>query len=392
MDFTYLKDFMDRLTSWRIPGNCVSVYVGGKEVFKYCSGYSDVQNKIPFSDEMLVNIYSCSKVTTVTAALQLYEKGFFLLDTPVYEFIPEFKNIKVKDGNGWRDPASPVTMRSLFTMTSGLTYDLGTDGVKKARELTNGKMDTVTVAKCLAEDGLVFDPGDAWNYSLSHDVLAAVVAVISGKPFRQYVKENIFDPLGMTSATYHNKDVQDKMAEQYAFTNGDAADLVDLQSNRIKSVGGYLEHVSKDVQTFELGPEYDSGGAGITVSVPDYAKLSAALANFGLGVNGERILASGTVDLLRTNQLTTPKQFAGFGWPQLLGYGYGLGVRTCIDIARSGSNGSLGEFGWGGAAGATVLVDPDENIGIFYAHHMLNPQEDYYQPRLRNVLYASVLR
>ena len=79
-----------------------------------------------------------------------------------------------------------------------------------------------------------------------------------------------------------------------------------------------------------------------------------------------------------------------FNWPQLKGYGYGLGVRTMLNAANAGSNGSFGEFGWGGAAGATVLIDPDLKLSMFYTHHMLNPQEEYYQPRLRNVLYSCV--
>ncbi len=392
MDFTYLKDFMDRLTAWRMPGNCVSVYVDGKEVFQYCSGYADVENKIEFTPDRLVNIYSCSKVTTVVAALQLYEKGYFLLDTPVAEFIPEFADVKVNADGEIRKANCPLTMRHLFTHTSGLTYDLDSAGFRKAMEITGGKMDTLTVAKCIAaEDCLTFDPGEMWQYSLSHDVLAAVVSAISGKKFRDYVSENIFEPLGMTTACYHNEKVRDQMAEQYRFVNDGPDDLIALQSGAIKAEGGHIVNAGKAVTVFIPGSEYDSGGAGITVSVPDYAKLAAALANYGMGANGERILSEGTVDLMRWNQLSN-SQIGGYCWGQLKGYGYGLGVRTCMDVAASGTNGSLGEFGWGGAAGANILVDPDENIGVFYAHHMLNPQEDYYQPRLRNVVYTSILR
>ena len=104
-----------------------------------------------------------------------------------------------------------------------------------------------------------------------------------------------------------------------------------------------------------------------------------------------RILSKGTIELLRTNQLDD-RQINNFNWPQLKGYGYGLGVRTMIDRAKSGSNGAIGEFGWGGAAGANVLVDSDNEFSCFYAHHMLNPLENYYQPRLRNVLYSCLNR
>ena len=107
-------------------------------------------------------------------------------------------------------------------------------------------------------------------------------------------------------------------------------------------------------------------------------------------MNGERILSPATVELLHTNQLSDEQMAMNFNWPQLAGYGYGLGVRTMIDKAKGGSNGNLGEFGWGGAAGATVLADTKENLAVFYAHHMLNPHEEYYQPRLRNVVYSCI--
>lgn len=391
MDFTDLKNFMDRLCAWRIPGNAVSVCIDNKEVFSYSSGYSDLEKGIPMTSDKLINIYSCSKVATVTAALQLYEKGFFLLDDPLYDFIPEFKNVSVKGENGdLRAPVRPITLRHLFTMTSGLTYNRTTKAIEKAREITNGRMDTLSVVKCLAEDPLAFDPGDKWLYSLSHDVLAAVVEVISGKKFRDYMKDNIFDPLGMKDTYYHNETLRDRMAEQYRFHEAVNADIVTMQSlGSSSNNGGRAVNVGKGNEDFVFGPEYDSGGAGITTSVSDYSKFCSALANYGLGASGERILSKGTIDLLRSNQLS-PELVKYFNWVQLRGYGYGLGVRTLTDKAQSGTTGNTGEFGWGGAAGATVLVDPDIGLSLFYAHHMLNPQETYYQPRLRNVIYNCV--
>ena len=386
MDFTNLKNFLDHLTSWRIPGNGVKVCLEGKEVFSYTSGYADVENKIPMTLDHYVNIYSCSKVATVTAALQLYEQGKFLLDDPLYAFIPEFKEMTISDENGLRKAEKPITLRQLFTMTSGLTYNRDTQAFAKARELTGGKMDTLTVIRCLATDPLAFEPGERWNYSLSHDVLAAVVEVISGKRFSEYVRENIFEPLDV-KAVYHNKSVQDKMAVQYEFVDGTSASLIDRQSGKVKAAGGYYRPSPK--QILELGPEYDNGGGGITTTINDYSKFCVALANGGVGATGEKILSAGTIDLLRTNQLNA-QQIKTFTWPQLKGYGYGLGVRTLIDKA-AGTTGNVGEFGWGGAAGATVLIDPDLKLSVFYAHHMLNPQEDYYQPRLRNVVYSCIL-
>lgn len=389
MNFVALKNFMDHLTGWRIPGNSVSVCIEGKEVFSYASGYADVERKIPMTKAHLVNLYSCSKVATVTAALQLYEQGKFLLDDPLYEYIPEFRDMYISDDQGVRKAQNPITLRHLFTMTSGLSYDSKTEGFAAARKLTDGKMDTLTVIRCLAKDPISFEPGTTFQYGLSLDVLAGVVEVISGKRFRDYMREHIFDPLGMECAVYHNQGIRDKMAMQYEFIDGSDGDLVARQSGAIAASNGFYKPVGYAVDTLEYGPEYDSGGAGITTSVADYSKFCAALANGGISQTGEKILGAGTIDLLRINQLTEVQRKT-FDWPQLKGYGYGLGVRTLIDKA-AGSTGNLGEFGWGGAAGASVWIDPDLKLSVCYAHHMLNPQEEYYQPRVRNVVYGCVL-
>ena len=387
MEFGALKDFMDHLTAWRIPGNGVRVCLEGREVFSYTSGYADVANRIPMTLDHYINIYSCSKVATVTAALQLFERGMYSLDDPLYEFIPEYREMYISDKNGIRKAEGTITLRHLFTMTSGLTYDLQTPAYQKAREITNGRMDTLTVVRSIAGEPLAFEPGKQWNYSVSHDVLAAVVEVISGQRFSDYVQENIFEPLGMTNSMYHNETVQDKMAVQYEYINGDDTNMVNQQSGISVNKDGYFTPIGPD-NRLEFGCDYDSGGAGITTTIADYSKFCAVLANGGVGVTGEKILSVDTIDLLRTNQLNT-NQLKSFDWPQLKGYGYGLGVRTLIDRAAV-SNGNLGEFGWGGAAGATVLVDPEFKLSVFYAHHMLNPQEDYYQPRLRNVIYDCI--
>ena len=237
----------------------------------------------------------------------------------------------------------------------------------------------------------MFEPGTRWRYSLCHDVLGGLVSIVSGKKFRDYVQENIFDPLGMDRSCYHmTPEIDSKMAQQYVFVPDDHQDDFDITTSQRKKVaakGRFDVCGRRDNGPF--GPEYDSGGAGIITTVEDYAKLAAALANYGVGLTGERILSRGSVELLRTNALNE-SQLTDLNWPQLTGYGYGYGVRTLLDKAKAGSVGNVGEFGWGGAAGATMLVDPSLNLGVFYAHHMLNPKEEYYQPRLRNAVYSCL--
>ena len=387
MNFDALKEFMDSLTAWIIPGNSICVYYKGKEIFNYASGYADIENKIPMSIDKYINIYSCTKVTTAVSVLQLFERRYFSLDDPVYDFIPEYRNMTVIDNAGnIRKAKNPITIRHLLTMTAGLTYNLKSDSIKEAISETNGNADTLTVIKKLAKDPLIFEPGEDWNYSLCHDVLAGVIEVVSGMKFSEYCRKNVFEPLGICAKFHITDKLKPKMATQYEYKTASTGS--DDVKNQISSSNDGGELVVNNVNHHRLGPKYDSGGAGIVTTVRDYAKLADALANGGIGVTGEKLISDKTIEMMKENQLND-KQLKSCNWAQLKGYGYGLGVRTLISKELSGSNGSLGEIGWGGAAGATLLSDSKLGFSYFYSHHMLNPQEDYYQPRLRNAAYES---
>ncbi len=385
MDFSKLSEFMDHLTQWKIPGNSIVVYNKGDMVFKYSSGYADVENQIKMTGNELLNIYSCSKVATVIAALQLYERGIFLLDDPIGEYIEEFKEMEVKGEDGQLKKAvTPITFRHLLTHTAGFNYNMGSESIKKLREKTNGRMPTIEVAKAMANEPLEYEPGTKWGYSVAHDVLGALVEVISQKKFSDYVKENIFNPIGIEDIYYHaDKEVSDRMAQQYIYKSKDTVDNDIVKAQISSDKEGALFNQGKQNHHI-LGSEYDSGGAGIITSVSSYAKFANVLA-----MGGGPIISKGTIDLMRTNQLNSD-QLKYINWSQLNGYGFGLGVRTMMDKAKGGCNGAIGEFGWGGAAGATLLVDRENELAYFYAHHMLNPHEDYYQPRLRNVVYSCL--
>ena len=389
MDFKPLKNFMDRLTDGLIPGNSVSVYLKNEEVFRYSSGFADKENKIPMTGDHFLNIYSCSKIATVTAALKLVEDGYILLSDPLYDYIPEFRNMYVKTENGGVKKAeNPITIGNLFTHTAGYSYDPNIEALKKAREKTGGRMETLEVIRCLAEETLNFEPGTHWQYGLSHDILAGVVEVVSGVPFSRFVIENVLKPCGMENAFFHeNEKTEGKMAEQYILKTEGEFDAVSAQMGNQRA-SGVVENAGKS-NSLRYGACYDSGGAGIIASVNEYALFINALANFGKAKTGEQILSKGTVELLRENQLSD-ELLKDLTWRQLKGYGYGLGVRTLISKAGGGSTGNIGEFGWGGAAGATAIVDPEIGLGVFYSHYMLNPMEEYYQPRLRNVVYRCI--
>lgn len=386
MDFTNLKNYMDELTAWKIPGNTIRVFKDNKEVFRYSSGLSDVKSGKAMCGDEFFNLYSCSKVALSVAVMQLVESGKLSLDAPLYDYISEFRQMQYRDKDGnIKKAEKPVTIRHLLTMTSGLNYEIYNNILKPARE---NKTDTLTAVKSISQYILEFEPGERWEYGLSHDVLAGVVEVVSGMKFRDYMKKNVFEPLGMKEVYYHMPEsIKDRMATQYRFLTPKEAEQTDAEMIKTPDGTGYWELLPKTVMWYIFNEEYDCAGAGITTNVDDYIKLAAALANKGLGATGERILLPETIELMKVNQLNE-KQMKDFNWEQLSGYGYGLGVRTLVD--KTSSPGPLGEIGWNGAAGSFILADTENNLAFFYAQHMLNSPSHIIEQKLRNTVYSCL--
>ena len=395
MDFSKLNNFIDYMAKERTPGCAAVVTLNGKPVHKYAAGFADLETRKPMTGDEFFNIYSCSKITTVTAAAQLLERGEFLLNDPLYDYVPEYRHMMVKNANGELVEAkNPITIGDLFSMSAGFNYNYNAPSIVEIKEKKGSAFSEVDLLYALANEPISFEPGTHWQYSLCHDALGGLISIITGKKFRDYVKENIFDPLGMTESFYHHTpEIEAKMASQYRFVANyptqQNQDIVEAQAFGTRGAG-HFENVGVAVERGHVPTtEFDSGGAGIVTTVSDYAKLIAALSCSGLAANGERILAPKTVELIKTNRMNET-QLKDMTWSQLRGYGYGLGVRTHIDKAKSGSIANIGEFGWGGAAGSTAIMDTEEKFGVFFVQHTLAPREEWYQPRLRNVAYACL--
>lgn len=376
MNFHRLKELADSFTSWRIPGCALEVRQGGERVYSCASGFSDRENGIEMTGETLMYMYSASKPVTCAAALTLWEKGLFLLSDPVYGFLPDWSDMRVlvRDENGGEKTVPvnrPVTVGDLFTMTSGLDYNVNLPSFSAKRDELSPRCGTVELMNALGRDPLLFQPGEKWMYGLSHDVLGAIVEVVSGSSLKDYAKKAIFEPLEMEN-TFYGGEIPSGLAVQYRFDD---------------TSGVYVPTDNRN--GFAFGSDYYSGGAGIISTVEDMSKFAGCLSMKGKTPTGDRILSSATVDLMKENALNG-EQLKGFDWQALAGYGYGLGVRVLIDKAKAQSPSSLGEFGWTGAAGAYMLCDTERKLSLFYAHHMLNNQEAYTAPRLRNVLYSCL--
>lgn len=395
MEFSNLTNLLHHIVDdLHVPFVQCQVYKEGKEVYSH--GYGDAQENTPVTPQHTYNLYSTTKFITCTAALQLLEKGKYIMTDPLYEYFPQFKDVLVKEKDVNADlaakvvqgqaveykedntirlvpPKRPILVKDMFNMTAGFSYNRETDAFKKVFEETDGRFPTLKIADALAYSPLSYHPGDKWGYSLGHDLLGAFVELVSGEKFGTYLKKNIFEPLGMDSFTFErNEEIYSKMAEQYQY---------DYETKTATNVGKGNSHI--------LGSEFESGGAGLAGSAEDYGKFVTAMSLGGISPKGERILSESTVDLMRTNCLND-EQLKFFNWSQLIGYGYGYGVRTHMDRAKSGGLSPVGEFGWGGAAGAYAMVDKDNQIAVFYGQHMLNNLEPYIHPRIRNAVYSSL--
>lgn len=358
-EFKALAVFLDDLANKTDPGSECIVTVGHEEVFRHRTGYADVESEKPITGDELYYMWSVSKVATCSAFLTLVENGVVSLDDPVKKYIPEFSAPKKFSDDGFAPVKTEMTLFHLITMTSGLSYDSDFAALEEMKKDPGNPCRTMDVARAAGSKILSFEPGKAWLYGLSHDILAAVCEAASGMRFSDFVKTKIFDPLGMKDSTFHPISEKDKcrMATQYRY---DCDRNIRVRTN---NTNGFI-----------FGDEYESGGAGLVSTASDCSLLAEALANGGVGKNGKRILKSETIDEMRRNRLDekliSSKGFREFHY--LKGYGYGLGVRTMINPYGIRDGYAVpGEFGWDGAAGSVLLADPENRVSLFYARHML---------------------
>ena len=378
--FSDLEKYLDSIPAKeKTPGGSIRVFHHGKEVFAHSFGYADRENKIKMTGDEYYFMYSATKPLTCATALAAYEEGAFILAEPVWWYLPEFKNCQVKVYNpdcsyNLVPLKREIMIQDLFTMSAGLNYDTGNAEIKKVVEETNGRAPTRDVVRGIAKIPLEFQPRERWNYSLCHDVLAALVEVATGVKFSEYMKKKIFDPLGMTKSTFRVTDeILENMAQQYQYNY--STNEADLYGKR----NGYV-----------FGSEYDSGGAGLITTIDDYAKFVQAMSCGGKAPNGNRILSPLTVKLMGTNMLDEKRMAQFSDWRNNAEYGYGLGVRTKIYEGWGGNLSSIGEFGWDGAAGSLCSIDTEKEIGIVYTQHMLNPHHEQIHPRVKMLVNLAL--
>ena len=383
-DFFILKAFMKKITEFGPTGCACAITKHGQTVFEEYCGFADKEKIILINPDTIYRIYSMTKVITCAAALMLYERGLFLLTDPIYEYLPEFSDMQVcsNDSTGALtiQPAKkPILIKDLFCMTSGLTYNYDNSETERRmdaffKERKDNQYNLREAMKALSRIPLAFDPGSHWKYGVSHDVLGALIEVISGKSFGQFLKNEILDPIGMKDTSFHvSDDTIHRLCGLYERTQH--GELIDCPGSVHDS--------------FDANDPYENGGAGLLCTLADYSSFLRVLACGG-EKDGVRLLGRKTLELMATNHLNAQQLMDYHDTPLRTCYGYGLGVRVLTDRAACGCNGSVGEFGWGGWAGTWMMVDPKEKLSVVYMHQLRPNMSEYIQPRLRAIVNACL--
>ena len=370
MNFDKLSEYLEHLPELGIPASEIVISKNGAPVYHKCVGYSDRNGTIPCSDKDLYYLFSATKIVTCIAVMRLVEEGLIGLDDPVAKYIPEYKNIMLKLPDGGTRVAKEMKIWHLFTMTGGMTYDKETDNIKGASDRS-----TLGMVKAMAKDGLIFDPGTRFKYSLCHDVLAAVAEVVTGMKFRDYIQKVVFDPLGIVDMGFHPTPEQLKrFSDMYSYRDGITKAIWKPTMN-----------------AFIFSDDYDSGGAGLFGSAGEYIKIIQAVANGGVAANGYRLLSEESIKMMQKNYLCDDAM-DDFSETKRYGYGWGLCGRVHINKLKSQSKSPVGEFGWDGAAGAYALIDPENKLAIFYAQHVggCAYAYDIIHPTIRNLTYDAI--
>lgn len=386
MGFERLTAYLDSLEErYGVPGADLKITRGHELVYRHMVGHRDYEKQIPVSSEDMYNIYSGSKPITMAGVMQLVEQGKLGLEDRLEEYLPEFAHMRYAPDFKFAFPLTwpnetfrlvdatrPMIIRDLMSMTAGMSYDLDAAPIKEVIERTSGEASTREVVAAMAKMPLLSEPGTHFSYALSHDVLAVVMEVITGQRFRDYMRENIFEPLGIRRMYYQvPEEEKTHLSAQYA-KNWDTGAIAPDYS-----------------MAYRLTKNYDSGGAGLVTCVDEYSKFTEAMANGGVGATGNRILKPESIALMSRNWMNDV-QLKDFQISGKVGYGYGLGVRTLIDDSKSRS--PIGEFGWDGAAGCYVLIDPKNRVGLFYAQEILGMLEAYNEihPTIRDLAYEGM--
>jgi len=385
---SFIKD--KYIDTGKLPCALTQVWRRGQLAYTSVLGAADVERGKPLKADSLFRIYSMTKPVTSVAFMMLVEEGLVSLDDPVHRFIPAWRDLGVFQAGGvgafeTTRVNQPMRTIDLLRHTSGLTYGfqqrtnvdaayrkLKLDGVDSEGGL-QGYVDALGTVP------LEFSPGEAWNYSVSTDVLGYLVEKISSLPFDVFLKRRIFDPLKMVDTGFYVPESQrERFTACYALT---PSGKVVLQDDPEKS-------------RFFKDPPMKSGGGGLVSTADDYMRFCRMLLNGG-ELDGARLLSPKTIKLMTMNHLPGGQELVQaskslFSEAVFEGLGFGLGFAMTVDQARTKNLGSLGEYFWGGMASTAFWIDPVEDLAVVFMTQLMPSSAYPIRRELRTLVYSAM--
>ncbi len=398
-----LEDHLKRnyVDAGRFPGTQLLVYRRGKIVHSTVQGFADLERKAPVKDDTIFRIYSMTKPITSVAFMMLVEEGRVAIDEPVHKYIPEWKNLGVFQAGTHpafltRPPSRPMLIVDLLRHTSGLTYGFQQRSNVDAAYRENKIGEVIKAGTLqgmiadLAKIPLEFSPGEAWNYSVSTDVIGYLVGLISGMPFEQFLKERIFNPLGMSDTDFFVP--ADKAHRFAACYSADPKGGMTFHATDRK--GTLTLQDDPATSSFLSPPSLISGGGGLCSTAADYLTFCRALLNGG-ELGGVRLLGPKTLALMTANHLPGGMDLPGlsrslFSEATYNGIGFGLGFSVTMNPAQTLIAGSAGEYAWGGAATTSFFIDPAEELITIFMTQVLPSSAYPLRRELRSMVYAAI--
>jgi len=379
------KALRDSINENFISGANLMVIKGGEEVLYHEDGFADIEEKKPIKRDSIFRLYSMTKPVTAAAVMLLLERGEIDLFEPVSKFLEGFKNQMVVEGGNLVRGNREVTIKDLLSMTSGLVYegnDIAGRETKalfneiKDRLLGDSPMGTVEIANKLGKCPLAYQPGTSWRYGTSADVLGAIVEVVSGMRFGEFLDKEFFKPLGMKDTGFWvPQDKRHRLVKVYA--NDKKGGLELYTGNHL----GIINQMDRD-------PAFESGGAGLVSTIDDYAKFAKMLMNEGT-LDGVQILRPRTVKYLTSGNLNEQQQKSFDNWLTLCGYSYVNLMRIRTDACKAGDMGSFGEYGWDGWLGTYFCNSPKDDLTFLFMIQKTDAGTTHLTRKLRNIVFST---
>ena len=376
-------------------GVSVLVAQGGEVGFSGEFGHRDREAKAPMTQDAIFRLYSMTKPIVCTALMTLVEEAKIRLFDPVAAYIPAFAAVQVLGADGKLvAPKRPMTVRDLMMHTSGLTYGFLEDSLV-SREYPRAKLMQARVPlseaiEDLARLPLAFQPGERYHYSVGIDVAARLIEIVSGQTLGRFLEERLFAPLKMPDTAFVVPEAKrGRLATMYGRPDLTQPGVTTQTAFELWRTTGYNQRIDVEASYPVDAPGlFERGGHGLFGTTSDYFRFAQMLCNGG-ALDGVRVIGRKTLELMHSNHLPPSLLPIEIGGLPLPGYGFGLGSRVLLDVASSGAPGSVGEYGWSGAAKTHFWVDPREQVvALFMTQSMLSfdlPELD-----LRALVYQAL--